>query len=386
MSALRLAALRAQRVDAHTNERESLDERSRLLGRTVIVADGGLVTGPDRDRPLDPEALGITTRRLQHHATVVFAVAVGLCWRDRDSHPYPGQIVPEQGVLDALAVLGGRPSPHTIGALRNVLTAAGLLTRVGRNIRFGPVVATWGELDVAALRRVEHILPPPFEGEAWVPSSPPMAPSPLTGPAPAGNRIRMLSSRDQEFVLDAVAAVENADVPVHAALFPGLTDPALKAAVADCLAVAGRCLVEHPSDTWLSGYQDDIAMRLAEEGIGVLSRADAAVLTLVLLHSVAIPRASGRARGNRWTDGEPVSPDELAKSRTLTLTQVQASVRRLRDAGILRPGHRAEIVPGPQFDRLTPAQSQRLWEDLIVATKPDSAEARRIRFRRGEIA
>jgi len=386
VTALRLAALRARRSDPHTNDRESLDQRSRLLGRSVTVADGALALGSDPDRPLDPDSLGISIRKLAPNPSVILAVTIGLCWVDRDDHPYPGQVIPEQAVLDAYGSLGGRPSPHTSGALRNVLSATGLLMCADRMVRLGPAIASWGESDIAALRRIEHVLPAPFEGGArWEPPAPPLAASPLTGPAPTGDRLGLLSARDREHVLDALAAVECADEPVAASRFPALADPALKSVVVDCLGVAGRCLVQHPGDTWLSGYRDGIAERLAEEGIGVLRPADAAVLTLVLLHSVAIPRASGRAGSDRWSDGQPVAPEELAKNRSLSGGQIQASVRRLRDAGILRPGHRAEIVPGPQFDRLTPAQSGRLWEDLIVTTKPESPEARRILFRRGEI-
>lgn len=387
MSALRLAALRARRVDPFTNDRESLNQRSRLLGRSVVVVDGALALAPDPERPLDPDGLGIEPRRLSAHPSVVLAVTIGVCWVDRESHPYPGQVVPEHAVLDAYGSLGGRPSPHTTGAIRHLLAAAGFLVSTDRTVRLGPVVAAWGEPDVTALRRVEHLLPKPFPGgTAWVPPAPPLETSPLTGPAPAGTRLHLLSVRDQEHVLDAVAGLENADQPVAASRFPALADPALKATVADCLAVGGRRLVEQPGGAWLSGYDDGIADRLSRDGIGVLASMDAAVLTLVLLHTVAIPRSSGRAASSRWSDAQPVTIDELAKNRSLSETQIRSSLRRLKDAGILKPGHRPEIVPGPQFDRLTPAQSQRLWEDLIVTTKPDSPEARRILFRRGEIA
>jgi hypothetical protein len=386
VSALRLAALRARRKDLFTNDWESLDQRSRLLGRSVILVDGGLALAPNPERPFDPDGLGIDTRRLAPNHSVVLAVTIGVCWADRESHPYPGQVVPESAVLDAYGSLGGRPSPHTSAALRHLLAAAGFVVWVDRTVRLGPVVAGWGDPDIAALRRVEHLLPAPFPaGIPWERPTASLTVSPLTGPAPTGGRLRLLSARDQEQVLDAVAALENADEPLPASRFSALADPALKAAVADCLAVGGRRLVEQPGSTWLSGYDDRIASRLAAEGIGVLAPVDAAVLTLVLLHTVAIPRASGRASTSRWTDAQPVTIDELAKNRSLSESQIRVSLRRLKDAGILRPGHRPEIVPGPQFERLTPAQSQRLWEDLIVTTKPDSPEARRILFRRGEI-
>jgi hypothetical protein len=350
-----------------------------------MVADGGLSFRIDPDQPLDPESLGIEVRGLSAHHAVVLAVTIGLCWVDRDGHPYPGLAVPEQAVVDGLEAVGGRASPHTTGALRNLLPAAGLIVRGESAVRLGPVIAGWNESDVAALRRVQSLLPPPYEdGEPWASPSPPLSPSPLAGPAPNGSRLQALSVRDQGAVLDAVRAVEWSDEPVPAAAFGGLADPALRAAVADCLAVGGRCLVEHQGGRWTSGYDDAVWERLVTEGIGSLQPVDAAVLTLVLLHTVAIPRSAGRTTGDRWCDAAPVTVDELAKNRHLGERQIRASVRRLKDAGILRPGHRSDIVPGPQFERLTPRQSQRLWEDLIVAVKPDSPEARRILFRRGE--
>lgn len=182
-------------------------------------------------------------------------------------------------------------------------------------------------------------------------------------------------------VVQAVAALEIAEAPVGGQAFEALADPGLRALVAEMLGRAGRVLLRVDTG-WISGYDDTIADRLASEGLGVLVPVDRAVLTVVLLRTVAAPRALGRVDNDRWDAGEPTTIDELALHRTLTKTQIRQSVRRLRLAGVLRPGHRAALVPGPQFLRLTQARSQRLWEDLVLACKPDGMLAEVIRRRR----
>lgn len=191
-----------------------------------------------------------------------------------------------------------------------------------------------------------------------------------------------LSTGDQAAVTAAVAAVELADAAVPSDAFRALADPTLRRAAAEVLADAGRQLLSVDGG-WLSGYDDAVADRLVEEGVGVLAPTDRAVLALVLLHSVAIPRARGRLAGARWTDAEPVDVDELAKSRALSKQAIRASVRRLRSLGVLRQGHRPPLAPGPQLDRLSPERSRRLWEDLMLLCQPDGMMAAAIRRRRG---
>jgi len=72
----------------------------------------------------------------------------------------------------------------------------------------------------------------------------------------------------------------------------------------------------------------------------------------------------------------------MNRDRRLSEKAVKASLRRLRDAGILRPGNRAKLTPGPQFARLTEARSQQVWENLIIAAAPESGLARMISRRR----
>jgi hypothetical protein len=188
-----------------------------------------------------------------------------------------------------------------------------------------------------------------------------------------------LSDAHRVEVLAAVAAVETADAPVAGAAFRALEDSTLRCEVERTLAAAGRVLLRH-DDGWRSGYRDDIADRLVAEGLGVLSPPDRAVLTLVLLHCVAIPRARGEFTAEDWSQAPATTMEELERSR-LTQTDIRASLRRLRAAGVLRP---KLIAPGPQFQRLTAERRERLSEDLVLLCRPDGMLARVIRRRRAE--
>lgn len=184
----------------------------------------------------------------------------------------------------------------------------------------------------------------------------------------------------QADVLTALAAVETADRAVAPTGFRALLDPALRATLERCLAEQGRVLLR-VEEGFLSGYDDRIGARLAVEGVGVLRPDDRAVLTLVLLHGVAIPRALGRLRSPAWSNAEPVTKVQLNRSQVPD-SRISASVQRLRDAGILRYGAKHRILPGPQFARLTPAVSAALWENLILLAQPHGVMAEVIRRRR----
>jgi hypothetical protein len=193
--------------------------------------------------------------------------------------------------------------------------------------------------------------------------------------------LEALGEVDRSDVLAAVAAVDVAEKPVAAEHFRALRDPALRRTVAEALALEGRELIEHDGN-WLSAYRDDIADRLQADGLGVLARADRAVLTLVLLHSVAIPRSRGRLDSDDWTDAIPTTMDELKKHKWLSAKDIQASVRRLRTLGVLHHGNRGAIAPGPQFMRLTAQRSGRLSEELVLLCRPTGMLAQVIRRRR----
>ncbi|MBB5912178.1 hypothetical protein BJY24_001045 [Nocardia transvalensis] len=181
-------------------------------------------------------------------------------------------------------------------------------------------------------------------------------------------------------VLDALAAVETADNPVTVEGFRALLDPSLRATLERCLGEHGRVLLRIGSG-YLSGYDDRIGQRLAAAGIGVLRPDDRAVLALVLLHSVAIPRSAGRIRGHDWTDGEPVHTKQLLKSKVPDV-KVRAALQRLREAGILGYGVHHSYLPGPQLARLTAQVSETLWENMILLAQPHGVMADVIRRRR----
>jgi hypothetical protein len=181
-------------------------------------------------------------------------------------------------------------------------------------------------------------------------------------------------------VLSAVCALETATGPLPATAYRALAEADLREVVTGLLAAAGRILI--PVGTrYTSGYDDQISDRLAAEGVGVLHPSDRAVLTLVLLFSVAIPRAEGKvAPEASWTGGRPVSRERL-RSTKVPNPVIKAAIQRLLDAGIIRevgPG----LMPGPQFDRLTPAMSATLFEELVLLAEPEGILADAIRRRR----
>ena len=145
-----------------------------------------------------------------------------------------------------------------------------------------------------------------------------------------------LSARDRDAVLNAVIAVEESVDPVPHAQYPALADPALRDLVARSLHGAGRTLIRVDDTAWISGYDDTIADRLAEEGTGVLAPVDAAVLTLVLLHAVAIPAA--RERQPAPTGRATTSPRPTSTRSRPTVTAVSTSApSALRSAGSAMP-------------------------------------------------
>lgn len=193
-----------------------------------------------------------------------------------------------------------------------------------------------------------------------------------------------LAPDDEMAVREAIGALEIAEGIVPASAFAALREPALRAAVTERLHTCGRVLLSVDRG-WVSGYRDDVADSLVEFGVGVLSPTDRAVLALVLLRTVAIPRARGELTGTAWvseTGARPTTVEELIKNHHLSKKQITTSLRQLRTLGVLRPGHRAGIMPGPALYRLTTQRATWLWEDLLLLAAPDSAYARVLRQRR----
>ena len=200
-------------------------------------------------------------------------------------------------------------------------------------------------------------------------------------PSPSAPKLADLDPSVRADVLVAVRAVEEAEQPVPRTAFRALADATLRAAVERVLDDSGRVLLETPHG-FLSGYADDVREALAGDGLGVLSPADRAVLCLVLLHAVAIPRAKGNIpREAAWTVAEAVDPRVLSTSK-LPDSLIRSAVRRLRDAGILAYGTHRWIVLGPQFSRLTPAAIEWVFEELVMLAEPEGLLAESVRRRR----
>jgi hypothetical protein len=204
-----------------------------------------------------------------------------------------------------------------------------------------------------------------------------------------------LSERHRDEVLSAFAAVENSPDPVPEALLAALRDATLRRSVEEMLNLIGRTLVragQGAQARWTSGYRDDIAARLTAGGWNPLPATDRAVLALVLIHSVAIPRTEGTLVGDSWVDGTPTPVEELQRRSQIPRGDLRQSLSRLRAAGLVRvvparprPGtvpQSTAYLPGPQFHRLTEAARRRLQEEFILAAGPGTPLAAAIRRRR----
>jgi len=201
-----------------------------------------------------------------------------------------------------------------------------------------------------------------------------------------------LSERHREEVLAGYAALEHGAHPVHEARLPALRDATLRSALQRLLHELGRTLVQVAPHTWTSGYRDDVSAELTRDGAHPLPVIDRAVLVLVLIHSVALPRSQGVLEQDGWMSSHPTPVDELTRYSQLPRTEVRSALARLRAAGLVQlvpergrgPGQGGAYLPGPQLNRLTPAARRRLQEDLVLAAGPDTPLAAAIRARRPE--
>lgn len=199
-----------------------------------------------------------------------------------------------------------------------------------------------------------------------------------------------LPDRHRDEVLAAFAALEHGAHPVHEAPLLALRDATLRGALQALLHETGRTLVSVAPHLWTSGYRDDVAAALTAAGVRPYGIVERAVLVLVLVHSVAIPRSAGTLDRDSWASTHPTPVEELYRYSQLPRTEVRAALARLRAAGLVQlvpergrgPGAGAAYLPGPQLQRLTPAARSRLQEDLVLAAAPDTPLAAAIRARR----
>lgn len=199
-----------------------------------------------------------------------------------------------------------------------------------------------------------------------------------------------LPERQRDEVLAAFAAVEHSAEPVPEAQLAALRDATLRRHVEDLLRLVGRELVPAGQQRWSSGYRDDTAAALTAEGWNGLPVDDRAVLVLVLIHSVAIPRTTGQLLQDSWVSAWPTPSAELQDHSQIPRVRLRRSLGRLRAAGLLttvagRDGQSTGYVPGPQFHRLTATARTRLQEELILAAGPDTPLAAAIRARRSAL-
>jgi len=351
-----------------------------------------LPVSPDGATPalLEEYQVAPVTVERSGEARRVLAACLKCCWTDLEADPWPGEPAPVELVIAAYRELLGRSDDlmrnWAIGALRRLHDSAWITMSAG-TVRLGPRCALWPAESHAQLRELVRRLPSP--------APPAVLPLPADVPTPHGGRgsvtvdrgldddvLRVFDERRRAELVVAFMAVEHAAEPVHEARFAALRDPALRRALAQMLERRGRTLIQH-RDRWISGYDDAAAARIGT----TLGEAERAVLTLVLVHSVAIPRAEGVLGEDTWLSPYPTPVEELRRHTQIAIGELEAALRSLRHAGLLTQVKSGEdaggYVPGPQFHRLTRATRRRLQEELILAAGPNTPLAAAVRARRG---
>ena len=96
--------------------------------------------------------------RLSPVPLITLAACLGLCWRDREDDPYPGEATTVEQVLDVVATIGA-DRRWAIGALRNELSLAGFIEIRRSEVALGPAVAAWSSSQLSVLRRFGDTLP-----------------------------------------------------------------------------------------------------------------------------------------------------------------------------------------------------------------------------------
>ncbi|MFY1577433.1 hypothetical protein ACN26Z_21295 [Verrucosispora sp. WMMD703] len=195
-----------------------------------------------------------------------------------------------------------------------------------------------------------------------------------------------LNDRQREQVEAAFALLEHSSEPVHRQFLPALEDATSRACLQRLLQRTGRTLVEVvPGLRYTSGFDDTIAADLTA-GWQPMGEMDRAVLTVILVNSVAIPRSEEQLHADTWSSPYPTAVTEILRNTKLPPTEARAALTRLTASGLVKLTRGGEsdggYVPGPQLLRLTPAARERLQEQLILAAAPDHPIASAIRERR----
>lgn len=352
-----------------------LGELTDANGRTILVR--GWLDGAAPNPDLHPSGPPKTLRPV---ANLVWAACLGAAWPDPTASPYPGRHFSCASVIATCVELNADRNT-VVTALETTLPTAGLITLNGDRGALGPAAAALPSAIWSQLRRIHERLPKCTEQDR-----PPEA---APGTELESSTVRWITADPQapatefdENIREIICALETAEGPIRGVDLPMLADPAIRAAVETTLARCGRTLASVGSHSWITGYQDAVAAALVRNQVGTLQPAERAVLALVLLHTVAIPRARGLNLDDTWASNQPVQMDTLIANRTIKRTAATEALRGLRRAGFVATAKIGGYLPGPALLRLTPTQRNLLWEDLIVLGRPNGYMARRIREQR----
>jgi hypothetical protein len=167
LAALRTAGPQARPVNPATAA--AVRAAAERAGRTLVTLPGdrwALGWSADSE-PIAGGSTGVERVTPPLWVTLTFAAALRACWIDLEAHPFPGQEVPEEQVLAAVAALGALDGSitdgtaierHQKGALVK-LRAAGLLDPEPYVVRLGWRVALWSDREVRVLRHVHEKMP-----------------------------------------------------------------------------------------------------------------------------------------------------------------------------------------------------------------------------------
>ncbi|MEV6596174.1 hypothetical protein AB0M36_04820 [Actinoplanes sp. NPDC051346] len=209
----------------------------------------------------------------------------------------------------------------------------------------------------------------------------------MTDPNPVFDAVLgELTDRQREHVEAAYALLEHSREPVHRQELPALREPTSRDGLERLLRRTGRVLVQVDDLRFTTGYDDAVAEELTARGWQPLSAVERAVLVLVLVYSVAIPRSEERLGQDSWTSTYPATEQDILRAGKVPPVAARAALSKLVSAGVLRRVRGGDTdggyVPGPQLLRLTPAARARLQDQLILAAAPDHPLAAAIRRRR----